>query len=306
MRMQIAFLLFLSVLVTSDSVLVSSDQKPSIDKLFEATPLFLRKKADYEGGPFVFAVIGECKDSCASGGSRIAKHIDKNYPDIAFAVTMGDLISYQGPASDWDDLAANIGGFMDRYATFPVLGDQERMGRPEEKYYQFYNLPRVFRPDNSTWSLGNTVFLMLSYYDPPNFDGGRYTTPSASVYEIETGKMTTVAEVLTEAKATGKNVITFSHAQYLDPAGSPGHKYYCCYNGQTREMFEASSIRLHFQSDNPGLTTMESNGIHYVRASGAWSYDPAFFALVTVDGKSITVEFPKIKGGFQGPPVRIS
>jgi len=51
---------------------------------------------------------------------------------------------------------------------------------------------------------------------------------------------------------------------------------------------------------------MESNGIHYVRASGAWSYDPAFFALVTVDGKSITVEFPNTDGDVEADPLVIS
>ncbi len=275
---------------------------------FDPVPLFLAEKALYGGGPFTFAVIGECKNECSSGGLDITNYIDQNYPDIAFAVTLGDMLHYQGPSSDWGELADNIGWFMDTYATFPVLGDQERIGRPESRYYDFYGLPQGARADNSTWSLGNAVFLMLSYYDPPNFDGdenGRYTSPQASVYDLESGELTTVEEVLQQATAAGQSIFAFSHAQYQDPSGSSGHKYYCCYGGATRDLFESSNIKVHFQADNPGFTTTEDSGIWYVRASGAYGFDPAFFALVTVADDSITVEFPETDGGTKGSPITI-
>ena len=59
---------------------------------------------------------------------------------------------------------------------------------------------------------------------------------------------------------------------------------------------------MHFQADNPGFTTLEENGIWYIRPSGVSDFYPPFFALVTVDGTAITVEFPNTEGGFQGPP----
>jgi hypothetical protein len=275
---------------------------------FDPMPLFLAEKDAYGGGPFTFAVIGECKNECSSGGLEITNYIDEQYPDIAFAVTMGDMLHYQGSSSEWGDLADNIGWFMDSYATFPVLGDQERDGRSESRYYEFYGLPQAFRADNATWSLGNAVFLMLSYYDPPNFDGGengRYTSPQASVYDLENGQLTTVQQVLEQATAAGQSIFTFSHAQYQDPSGADGHKYYCCYDGETRDLFEANNIKVHFQSDNPGFTTTEDSGIWYIRSSGAYGFDPAFFALVTVDVDSITVEFPETDGGSKGSPINI-
>ena len=70
-------------------------------------------------------------------------------------------------------------------------------------------------------------------------------------------------------------------------------------------MFERSNIRIHFQADNPGLTVTEDGGIHYIRASGAWGIKPPFFALVTVNGDSTTVEFPDVSGGSAAPSVEI-
>jgi hypothetical protein len=270
---------------------------------FDPRPLFESMKAAYSGGPFSFAVIGECKNECSTGGAEIAEYLDHHHPDVAFAVTMGDMLHYKGPEQDWDELAKNIGWFMRRYATFPVMGDQERIGRPESRFYEFYGLSRSKRSENATWTLGDAVFLTLGYYDPPNLGGannGRYTTPQATVHDLERNSLTTVEEVLRNATDQGQRIFTFSHAQY---AG--GDKYYCCYRGETRELFENSAIAVHFQADNPGFTASREDGIWYIRASGASKFDPPFLALVTVRAASIIIEFPDTRGGTQAPSVSI-
>lgn len=270
---------------------------------FDPRPLLAARRATWTEDSFSFAVIGECKNECSTGGAEIARYIDRHHPDLAFAVTMGDLLHYKGEDQEWDELAGNLGWFMRRYATFPVMGDQERVGRPISRYYDFYGLSEEKRSDNATWTFGEVVFLMLGYYDPPNLGGannGRYTTPQATVHDLDADMLTTVEKVLDAAVKKDRRVIAFAHAQY---AG--GDKYYCCYGGSTRELFEESSLVALFQADNPAFAATQENGIWYIRASGAAKFDPSFFALIEVRPETITIDFPTTKGGSQAPRIQI-
>ncbi len=270
---------------------------------FDPRPLLAERRARESADSFLFAVIGECKNECATGGVEIARYIDRHHSDLAFAVTMGDLLHYKGQDQEWDELASNLGWFMRRYPTFPVLGDQERVGRPTSRYYDFYGLSEEKRSDNAAWTFGDVVFLMLSYYDPPNLGGannGRYTTPQATVHDLDADTLTTVEKVLDAAARTGHRVIAFAHAQY---AG--GDKYYCCYRGPTRELFEGSPLVALFQADNPAIGVTQENGIWYIRASGAAKFDPPFFALIEVRPEAIIIDFPTTKGDPQAPSIEI-
>lgn len=248
------------------------------DPPFDPRPLMRGVQQSYNGGTLSFSVIGEAKNGCSA--NPIFDYIDQNRPSD-FSATMGDMVRYPPAWENFEPLAECAGWFMRSHPTWPAIGDQEQ----QPNYYNFYGLPT----DSFAFDMGPARFVFLSYFDPPNVDGGlsgKYPTEETPVLNYDTNITRTLRDTLEQATAQDKHIFVFSHVQYYS-SGS-GTKYYCCSPPSSIvNMYAANNVRIVFQADNPGYSTSLRNGVYYIRSSGA-RLNPKFYSHVEIDGATVS------------------
>lgn len=238
--------------------------------------------------------MGEAKSGCSA--NDIFKFLDQKLP-ADFTITMGDMVAYPAKWDHFKPLAECAGWYMQKYPTWPTIGDQEgRFTSKKSNYPRFYGLPS----DSFIFDVGPARFIFLSYFDPPNRGGGqngRYPTKKSPVLNLDSNTTETLEETLAQARGQNKFIFIFSHAQYYSEGG--GTKYYA--NNPPKDiikLYQDNAVDIVFQADNPGYSKQLIDGVYYIRNSGIFNTKKKhnFFGFIEVNKERIVYKAIDVSG----------